>query len=174
MIWRLVSCPVEALKSALIRYLISRAAALNWRHNAGPKVNDLLQTLASTNAGRSQYKRTAYMNVKPKPLPPYTRTHTTFKTQFNPTDTELQTWFLCCLPLHITAKSMFVLQCTAQFCFFGVFLILSKHKHKSAIKKWNCVNTTRSRAEWVSERGEFSSICCTFGADLPWPETTSV
>lgn len=174
MIWRLVSCPVEALKSALIRYLISRAAALNWRHNAGPKVNDLLQTLASTNAGRSQYKRTAYMNVKPKPLPPYTRTHTTFKTQFNPTDTELQTWFLCCLPLHITAKSMFVLQCTAQFCFFLFFLILSKHKHKSAIKKWNCVNTTRSRAEWVSERGEFSSICCTFGADLPWPETTSV
>lgn len=120
MIWRLVSCPVEALKSALIWYLISRAAALNWRHNAGPKVNDLQQTLASTNPGRSQYKRTAYMNVKPKPLPPYTRTHTTFKTQFNPTDTELQTWFLCCLPLHITAKSMFVLQCTAQF-FFLVF-----------------------------------------------------
>lgn len=172
MIWRLVSCPVEALKSALIWYLISRAAALNWRHNAGPKVNDLLQTLVSTNPGRSQYKRTAYMNVKPKPLPPYTRTHTTFKTQFNPTDTELQTWFLCCLPLHITAKSMFVLQCTAQFFFW--FLILSKHEHKSAIKKWNCVNTTRSRAEWVSERGVFSSICCTFGADLPWPETTSV
>lgn len=67
MIWRVVSCPVEPLKSALIWFLfyrlISGATALNWRHNVGPKINDLQQTLTSINADRPQYKSTVYMHV---------------------------------------------------------------------------------------------------------------
>lgn len=133
--WRLVShVQWNRKKSVLIWFLsyslISRAAALNWRHIVGPKIDGLQQTLTSTHVNRSQYKTIVYLRVT------YQTLNNQSRTQFNLTkETELQVSFLFFfffLPLHVMMLTMFnvcsSMHNTVPFFLFGFWIFQMSKK----------------------------------------------